>query len=110
MMDIERMEYNALLFDFYGELLTAKQKEYFEEHICDDLTISEIAEEKGVSRQAVHDLVKRTEGILADYEKKLQLVDRFLKVKEAVTCINSVAKSGNTDEILRLTEKLLEEL
>lgn len=104
------MEYNALLFDFYGELLTKKQKEYFEEHVCDDLTISEIAEENGVSRQAVHDLIKRTEGILNDYEQKLKLVEKFLRVKEAVFQINSVAKTGDTNEIQILAEKLLEEL
>ena len=58
----------ALLFDFYGELLTDKQKAVFEEAYVYDCSLSEIAEEHGISRQGVHDMLKRSQKTLADYE------------------------------------------
>ncbi len=54
----------ALLFDFYGELLTEHQKDVYEQVVLEDLSLSEIAEMKGISRQGVHDLVKRCQKIL----------------------------------------------
>lgn len=110
MTNIETLEYNALLFDFYGELLTDRQKDYFEEHVCNDLTISEIAEEREVSRQAVHDMIKRTEKILLDYENKLHLVDKFLRIKQQVKQIENEAIDCDSKQILHLTQQLLEEL
>ena len=67
----------TLLYDFYGELLTEKQKQVFDLHYQDDLSLSEIGEELSISRQAVRDQLKRTEKILMDYEQKLGLVARF---------------------------------
>ena len=64
----------ALLFDFYGELLTDHQKEIYEQFALEDLSLSEIAEMKGISRQGVHDLVKRCQKTLEGYEMKLHLV------------------------------------
>ena len=69
----------TLLYDFYGELLTEKQK-----HYQNDLSLTEIGEELSISRQAVRDQLKRTEKILLDYEEKLQLVSRFQAQKKAV--------------------------
>lgn len=74
----------TLLFDFYGELLTEKQKQVFSLHYQDDLSLSEIGEELSISRQAVRDLLKRTEKILLDYEQKLGLVARFQEQKKSV--------------------------
>ena len=68
----------ALLFDFYGELLTDHQKEIYEQFALEDLSLSEIAEMKGISRQGVHDLVKRCQKTLEGYEMKLHLVEKFL--------------------------------
>ena len=68
----------TLLYDFYGELLTEKQKQVY------DLSLTEIGEELSISRQAVRDQLKRTEKILLDYEEKLQLVSRFQAQKKAV--------------------------
>lgn len=110
MSDIEQVEYQALLFDFYGELLTDKQKDYFESHICDDLTVSEIAEEKNVSRQAVHDLIKRTNKILQGYEDRLHLVEKFLKIKDQIIEIDRIAKDSGIIGISDLTSDILEEL
>ncbi len=74
----------ALLYDFYGELLTEHQKEIYEQFVLEDLSLSEIAQDAGISRQGVHDLVKRCQKILEGYEQKLHLVERFLSIKENV--------------------------
>lgn len=74
----------TLLYDFYGELLTEKQKQVYEMHYQNDLSLSEIGEELSISRQAVRDQLKRTERILQDYEEKLQLISRFQAQKKAV--------------------------
>lgn len=80
----------ALLYDFYGPLLTAKQGKIWDLYYQLDYSLSEIAEEEGISRQAVHDLLKRTEKILADYEQKLGLITRFRLEREKMTGIESL--------------------
>ena len=67
----------ALLFDFYGELLTDHQKEIYGQFLLEDLSLGEIARDAGISRQGVHDIVKRCEQALAGYEEKLHLVEKF---------------------------------
>ena len=75
---MERIVEQNLLYDFYGELLTAHQKEIYGEHILNDMTATEIAAEFGITRQAVHDMIRRCDKILADYEARLHLVAKFL--------------------------------
>ena len=70
-MEIEKTNRMNALFEFYAALLTDKQMNYIELYYADDYSLAEIAEEFGVSRQAVYDNIKRTEKILEDYEKKL---------------------------------------
>lgn len=72
----------TLLYDFYGELLTQKQKSVIELYYLDDLSLNEIANAHNITRQAVLDMIKRTEKILMQYELKLKLVDKFLKQKD----------------------------
>ena len=72
----ERYE-QAMLYDFYGELLTEHQKEIYELFVLDDYSLGEIAQEKGISRQGVHDLIKRCNKTLEGYEEKLHLVQKF---------------------------------
>lgn len=72
----------ALLYDFYGELLTAHQRSVYEDAVYNDMSLSEIAEGRGISRQGVHDLLKRCDRILQDYESKLHLVQKFAEAKE----------------------------
>ncbi|WP_432359385.1 putative DNA-binding protein [Sporosarcina sp. UB5] len=72
------------LYDFYQTLLTEKQRVYMQLYYLDDLSLGEIAEEYGVSRQAVYDNVRRTEAMLEDYEKKLKLFSKFQKRVEII--------------------------
>ena len=60
----------ALLYDFYGELLTSHQKEIYEQFVLEDLSLSEIAGEAGISRQGVHDLIKRCQKALEGYDRE----------------------------------------
>ena len=74
----------TLLYDFYGELLTDHQKQIYEDVVLNDYSFSEVAEEKGISRQGVHDLIKRGNKILQEYESKLHLVEKFVTIKEQI--------------------------
>ena len=76
-----------MLYDFYGELLTEHQKNIYEDVVFNDMSPSEIAREEGISRQGVHDLIKRCDKILRDYEDKLHLVERFMQTKKDVELI-----------------------
>ncbi len=68
------------LYDFYKELFTEKQQEYFEDYYFNDLSLAEIAENHGVSRNAIHNQLKIIEDNLHDYEKKLKLYDKKNKI------------------------------
>ncbi len=74
----------AELYDFYGALLTDKQRRCIELHYLSDDSLAEIAEEFQVSRQAVHDILRRGEQILAGYEEKLGLVARHRRERETI--------------------------
>ena len=65
---MEKIVEQALLYDFYGELLTDHQKQVYEDVVFNDLSLSEVAEDRGISRQGVHDMIKRCNRILQDYE------------------------------------------
>ena len=74
----------TLLYDFYGELLTEKQKQVYELHYQNDLSLTEIGEELSISRQAVRDQLKRTEKILLDYEEKKKAVQEMKHIMEGL--------------------------
>ncbi len=95
---MEELLRETLLFDFYGELLTEKQKTIFELFHLQDLSLSEIGEEQGISRQAVRDQLKRTEAILQGYEEKLHLVERFLEQKAMVKRIKELVEEVEGQE------------
>lgn len=80
----------TLLYDFYGELLTEKQKQVYEMHYQNDFSLSEIAEELSISRQAVRDQLLRTEKILRGYEETLHLISRFQQQRRAVGEIKAI--------------------
>ena len=77
-MEIEKTNRMNALFEFYAALLTDKQMNYIELYYADDCSLAEIAEEFGVSRQAVYDNIKRTEKILEDYEMKLHMYSDYI--------------------------------
>lgn len=72
---MEKIVERNMLYDFYGELLTPHQQEIYESIIFQDLSLSEVAEIHGISRQGVHDLVRRCDKLLEGYENKLHLVE-----------------------------------
>lgn len=76
-MEIEKSAYMIMLYDFYGNLLTSKQRDYWELYFEQDLSLGEIAEELGVTRQAVNDNLKRTEQLLLHYELQLGVLKQF---------------------------------
>ena len=88
---MEKIVRQALLFDFYGELLTEHQKSIYSDIVLNDLSYSEVARDEGISRQGVYDLVKRCDKILEDYESKLLLVEKFMDTKERVSRIHELA-------------------
>lgn len=104
----------ALLYDFYGELLTDHQKEIYEQFVLEDLSLSEIAEGAGISRQGVHDLIKRCNRILEDYEAKLHLVEKFISVKAKVRKMDKLLMAESQNErvqyVRQIAGEILEEL
>ena len=73
----------SMLLDFYGELLTEKQRECYDLHYNEDLSLSEIAEQSGISRQGVWDNIRRAEASLRQIEEKTGLIRRFTQNQEA---------------------------
>ncbi len=100
----------TLLYDFYGELLTQKQKQAFELHYQYDLSLSEIGTELSISRQAVRDQLKRTENILLGYEEKLGLVKRFQEQKKAVQKMREIMEDMETDSLTPQRKKQMEDM
>ena len=76
------------LYDYYGDLLTTKQKEYFESYYFDNLSLTEISENTGVSRNAVHKQLKETKDLLEHYEKVLNLNKKKIKINDIIKDID----------------------
>lgn len=89
----------GLLYDFYGELLTKHQRQIYESVVYDNLSLGEIAQEEGISRQAVHDIVKRCDKALQKYEEKLRLVAKFTHIKDKVSRINRLSEQYEKGEL-----------
>lgn len=103
----------TLLYDFYGELLTPHQKEMYEQVVLEDYSLSEIAKEVGISRQGVHDMIKRCNKSLEEYEEKLHLVEKFMSVKQKVHEIDLLLENyenQNENELIKKVKKLSGEI
>lgn len=107
----------SLLFDFYGEMLGEHKKKIFEDYVLNDLSLAEIAEEEGISRQGVHDVVKRCTRQLKEYEAALHLVEKFQRMKNKLTKASELldvsekaADAVNITEAKKLLSEMLEEL
>jgi len=109
--DMNEILEQALLYDFYGELLTDHQKEVYEQFVLEDLSLGEIA------RQGVHDLVKRCSQTLKGYEEKLHLVEKFVSIREKVKQIDELLDGYEKEnaeklvaDIRKISDEIIEEL
>ena len=113
---LEERVYLSMLYDFYGALLKENNRRLFEAYIQEDYSISEIAEEMEISRQAVHDAVKRITKQLEGYEEKLGLLERFEQQRSEMRRLHECLQEMNiseTDprgqEIFLILSKIIEE-
>lgn len=115
-IDMEKIVEQGLLYDFYGELLTEHQRKVYEDAVYRDYSLSEIAQEYNISRQGVHDLIKRCNTALQEYEDKLHLIDKFIKIRDKVNQIQDMTHQADSgrDEVMngirQLSQDILEEL
>ena len=107
---------NGLLYDFYGELLTDHQRKIYETAVYDDLSLNEIAAEQGISRQGVHDLIKRCTSTMEGYEDKLHMVQRFKQISASAQKLKDISENSDLSreqlnlEITKIADSILEEL
>ncbi len=105
----------SLLLDFYGDMLTEKQRDVVELYYNEDLSLAEIASHSGITRQGVRDSIKRAEGQLLDYEEHLRLAARFRRIQERLDEITDLAKDierindhfGASSEIYSKTGRII---
>lgn len=116
-MKFDDITRQSLLYDFYGELLTERQKEVMELYNEENLSLAEIAEEFGISRQGVHDALHKAQKALEEYERKLGLVERFSATSEAISKISTeidgaigMAAAGKLNRQLKQIRNEIEQL
>ena len=105
----------SLLLDFYGDMLTEKQRDVVELYYNEDLSLAEIASHSGITRQGVRDSIKRAESQLLDYEERLRLADRFRRIQQRLDEITDLAKDieqindrfGASNEIYSKTGRII---
>jgi len=90
-MDDEKL-LKTMQFDFFGDLLTEKQREYFDLYHNEDLSLSEIAERAGISRQGVYDIITRAESTLEEFEQKTGIVRKWRETRTELERANSMAR------------------
>ena len=95
---MEKIVQQGILYDFYGELLTEHQRNVYESVVYENLSLGEIAADMGVSRQAVHDLIKRCDRILEGYEAKLGLIKRFGEVRTRIEQVEEILNNPINEE------------
>ena len=110
-MHIDKTNRMNALFECYATLLTEKQMNYMELYYADDYSLGEIAEEFGVSRQAVYDNIKRTDKILEDYERKLHIYSDYVMREQILSQLEEyLAGHYPKDETLARYVKQLQEI
>lgn len=105
---MEEIVWRTMLYDFYGELLTAHRREIYEQVVFNDMSLSEAAALYGVSRQGIHDIIRKCDEALRDYESKLQLLNQFSRARELLNGISEEVKalSLSEEERGRLEEQI----
>ena len=104
---MEKIVEQGLLYDFYGELLTEHQRRIYEDVVFHDMSLSEIAQEQGISRQGVHDLIRRCDRILRGYEDRLHLLEKFNRVKDTVA---QIERTSSEENVKLLARQILDEI
>lgn len=113
---MDRIVEKTLLYDFYGELLTERQKEIYEEVVMNDMSFSEAAAEYGISRQGIHDMIRRVESTLSEYEDRLHMVSQFEKIRSIANEMQKTLSEAETVsekarmKLLSLTAEILTEI
>ncbi|MCR5157430.1 MAG: DNA-binding protein [Butyrivibrio sp.] len=111
---MEKIVEQGLLYDFYGELLTDHQRQIYEAAVYNDMSLTEIAEEHGISKQGVHDLIKRCTNTLWGYENKLHMIRRFEAIKNNAEQLLKVSEEGSSKDLAgdvhEIALKIIEEL
>ncbi|NLL45853.1 MAG: YlxM family DNA-binding protein [Clostridiales bacterium] len=100
----------TMLFDFFGELLTKKQREYFDLYYNENLSLSEIAENEGISRQGVRDIIVRAESILLNTESKTGIVKRYTEMQGDIAVIEGYIREISVLNQSRFKNGRLQEL
>ena len=100
----------TMLFDFYGELLTERQKEFFDLYYNEDLSLAEIAENNGISRQGVRDVIVRAEAAMQEVEDKTGIIKRFEAQRPHLNAITEAAAEIQTLNQLQYADRRLQEL
>ena len=96
-----------MLYDFYGELLTEHQRKIYEDAVFGDYSLSELSEEYGVTRQGIHDLLKRCDKILKGYEDKLHLVEKFQSIRNDAECIIKACEEADASTLIDNKELII---
>ena len=109
---IERKIKFGNLFDFYGQLLTDKQQKILQLYYLEDLSLGEIGEILSVSRQAIHDVIKRSEKTLDTYEMKLELYKKFNErnntLEDLIKMIDMETQDNGSDVLKKIKHKIEE--
>lgn len=99
-----------LLFDFYGDLLTERQKNIYQDAVYGDLSLSELADDYGISRQGVHDLIKRCDKTLEDYEDKLKLIERFEQIKKYTELLLGEIENHGDENLTEVSKDYIDKI
>ncbi len=100
----------TMLYDFYGDLLTERQREFYDLYHNEDLSLAEIAENYDITRQGVRDVIVRAEAILNDFEEKTGIVARFLKVRSSLEEINQLNEQIAQQNLSRSRDPKVDQL
>lgn len=104
---MEKIIERNLLFDFYGDLLTKRQRDIYQDAVYGDLSLSELADDYGISRQGIHDQIKRCDKALEEYESKLHLIERFEKIKQYSKMLSEEALKSEDEELKKTITELI---
>ncbi len=111
---MEKIVAQNLLYDFYGDLLTNHQQKVYQDAVFNDMSLSEVADCYGITRQGAFDLLKRCDKIMQGYEEKLHLIARFSKAKDTLHQIQQLLDDNsfpdNREKISELVTEIIEEL